>query len=233
LRWIAKGRMNSSKLAHPVAVGIFFILLFIPFPSIHAKEYYAFRVAGSDCSLCHNDPKTGSLNRTETLFEERGYRYPFAWKEVLFYFLSGLTLFFIAFGFYRRYRLWRPGRGNFEWSHLMERWEGVLSNVFAHRTILRSLFPGTSHLLLFWSLPILDLAVATILIQEYLAFPLLKMRFINSKTYPYLRLILDLFGMVGLSGTILLAYRRYIQRPKELDNQLTDAISLLLLFLSS
>ena len=28
-------------------------------------------------------------------------------------------------------------------------------------------------------------------------FPLLKMRFMDSKTYPYLRLILDLFGMVG------------------------------------
>jgi hypothetical protein len=141
-----------------------------------------------------------------------------------------LTLFLIPFDFYRRYRLWRPGRGNFEWSHLMERWEGGLSNVFGHGTVLRTFFPGLSHLLLFWSLLILGLAGATILIQEYLAFPLLKMRLIDSKTYPYLRLILDLFGMVGLSGTILLAYRRYIQRPKELDNQSTDAISLLLLF---
>ena len=111
-----------------------------------------------------------------------------------------------------------------------ERWKGLFVNGFGHRSILRSPFPGVSHLLLFWSLLILGLTTTTILIHEYLFFPLLRIRFIDAETYPYLRLILDLSGVIGWIGTILLTYRRYVQKPKELDNQWTDVISLSLLF---
>ena len=82
-----------------------------------------------------------------------------------------------------------------------------------------------SSLFLSWLLP-----VAVILAQEYLVFPLLRVRSIDSKTYPYLRITLDLFGTFGLLGTLLLAFRRYVQRPRALDNQWTDALSLSPLF---
>ena len=54
--------MNLSKMNHPIMVILSFILLF-PSSSIHATEYYAFRVTGSDCTLCHTNPQTGSLFR--------------------------------------------------------------------------------------------------------------------------------------------------------------------------
>jgi hypothetical protein len=37
---------------------------------------------------------------------------------------------------------------------------------------------------------------------------------VDLKTYPYLRLILDLFGMVGCAGTVLLIFRRYVFRGR-------------------
>ncbi len=58
----------------------------------------------------------------------------------------------------------------------------------------------------------------------------LGIRFIDQKTYPYFRLILDGFGIVGFTGTVLIICRRYIQRPRELDHQRTDAITLIFLF---
>jgi nitrate reductase gamma subunit len=209
---------------------IFFILISLSSSSVYATEYYAFRLAGSDCTLCHTDPKTGSLNQTGASFQEEGYRYPFTWKGTFFYFLAGLAFFLIIFGFNLRFRLWHLGRSEGKWNQWKERWRGLVLYVFGHRTALRSFFPGISHLLLFGSLFILSLAVTIILVQEYFYFPLWRSRFIGSKTYPYLRLILDLFGMVGCAGTILLIFRRYLQRPKELDNQWTDAISLAFLF---
>jgi len=223
--------MNPFKADHSFVVIIFFIVISLSPSSVYATEYYALRLAGSDCTLCHTDPKTGSLNQIGTSFQEEGYRYPYTWKETFFYFLLGLTLFLIIFGFDRRFRLWHLGRSEGKWSQWKERWRGLVLYVFGHRTALKSIFPGVSHLLLFGSLFILSLTVTTILIQEYFYFPLWKARFIGSKTYPYLRLILDLFGMVGCAGTILLIFRRYLQRPKELDNQWTDAISLAFLFL--
>ncbi len=223
--------MNPSKMNHPIAVIVFFILLFFPFSSLHGTEYYAFRLTGSDCTLCHTNPQSGLLNQTGTLYQEEGYRYPLTWKGIFLYSLCGLPLFFIFFGLYRRYRLWRLGKDEGKWDQWKERWKSLFIYGFGHRSILRSLFPGMSHLLLFWSLLILGFATTAILIQEYLSLPLLQIRFIDSRTYPYLRLILDLSGMIGCLGTILLACRRYIQKPKALDNQWTDAISLSLLFL--
>lgn len=222
--------MSPFKKFFLVVCLIFPFLLFL-FPSnLHATEYYALRLTGSDCTLCHTDPKIGSLNQVGMLFQEEGYRYPLTWKGVLFYFLGGFTLLFILFGFYLRYRLWHRGKGEKKWGWWRERWKGLFMYGFGHRRILRSLFSGMSHLLLFWSFFILSLSILIVLVQEYLSFPLLGMRFFDLKTYPYFRLILDFFGMVGWMGTIVLICRRYIQRPKELDNQRTDAIALVLLF---
>jgi len=222
--------MNRFKVFLLVAVFLLSLLLFLPSSNIQATEYYALRLTGSDCTLCHTDPKTGSLNQGGTLFQEEGYRYPLTWKGVLFYFLGLLILFFILFGIYLRYRLWHRGKNGESWNRWMERWKGLFIYVLGHRTTLRSFFPGMSHFLLFWSFLILGLSILIVLIQEYLSLPLLGVRFFDLRTYPYYRLVLDFFGIVGLIGTTLLLYRRYIQKPKELDNQRTDAISLVLLF---
>ncbi|MBS3918560.1 MAG: (Fe-S)-binding protein [Deltaproteobacteria bacterium] len=209
---------------------IFFILLALPISSAHATDYYALRLPGSDCTLCHIDPKNGSLNEEGGLFLARGYRYPFTLKGTFFYFLATLTFSVILFGLSRRYRLWHIGKSGAPWDHWSARWRGFFLNVLGHRTILRRFFPGVSHLLLFSSLLILSLLVMMILIQEHLCFPLGGTRFIGAGTYPYFRLALDLSGAVGWLGTLLFIYRRYIQRPEELDHQRTDALSLLLLF---
>ncbi len=209
---------------------LIFILLALPFSSIHATEYYAFRLPGSNCTLCHIDPKSGSLNEEGALFLARGYRYPFTLKGTFFYFLAILTFSMVLFGLRRRYLLWQIGKGGILRDQWKKRWRGFISNVLGHQTILRSFFPGVSHLFLFSSFLILSLSVTIILVQEYLTFPLGWTRFIGKETYPYFRLVLDLSGAVGGLGTILLIYRRSIRRPKELDPQRTDTLSLLLLF---
>jgi Fe-S oxidoreductase/nitrate reductase gamma subunit len=219
-----KGEMDRF-----IRILLLFIFFSLPLSTASATEYYALRLAGSDCTLCHSNPLTGELNPAGTLFRERGYQYPFLWKELFFYLLSSLTFFLIILGFYRRYRLWMRGRSGEYIGQWKRRWRGLLLYGLGHRTVLRSLFPGASHFLLFGSLLILGLCVLIILIQEYLTLPLLNLRFLREGIYPYLRLTLDLFGLLGLIGTLFLAFRRYILKPKELDNQKTDAISLLLL----
>jgi len=202
------------------------LILFLAPPSIHGTEYYAFRLSGSDCVLCHIDPKSGTLTRTGTLFQEGGYIYPSSWEQAFFWVLGGLTFLLVFHGVYRRYRLWRLGRSDVRWDRLRERGKGLFLYVLAHGTVLRSLFPGVSHLLLFWSILVLAIAVGVVLFQEYLMLPLLSLRVISPKIYPWFRLLLDFFGVMGLIGTILLTYRRYIQGPRELDHQRTDALSL-------
>jgi len=209
---------------------LLFSFLHFPTPStVQATEYYALRVAGSDCILCHTDPGTGTLNQVGVLFQEQSYRYPLTWKGIFFYFLGGCAFFLVLLGLYLRYRLWRRGKGEGKWTRLRERWKGLFIYVFGQRGVLRSLFPGISHLLLFWSFLFLSFSIFIVLVQEYLFFPLLRVRFFGPESYPYYRLILDLLGIIGLIGTIFLACRRYVVGPKGLDNQRTDAISILFL----
>lgn len=222
--------MNRFRLLFVPFPFFFCLLLFLPSSLVQATEYYALRVAGSDCTLCHADPRTGALNQVGALFEEQGHRYPLTWKAAFFYFLGGCALFLVLFGSYLRYRLWCLGKSETKWIRLRERWKGLLIYVFGHRGVLRNLFPGITHLLLFWSLVLMSASIFILLVQEYLFFPLLRIRFFGPGSYPYYRVILDLLGIVGLAGTISLACRRYLGRPKGLDNQRTDAISLLLLF---
>jgi hypothetical protein len=67
--------MRPFKIYSLVACLIFSSLLFLPSFNLYATEYYALRLSGSNCILCHTDPKTGSLNQAGALFQEEGYRY--------------------------------------------------------------------------------------------------------------------------------------------------------------
>ncbi len=221
--------MDRFRIPLAPALLIFCLLLFLPPPTVQATEYYALRLVGSDCTLCHTDPRTGELNQVGVRFLEQGYRYPLTWKAVFFYFLGGFAFLLVLFGFYLRYRLWRRGKDEGKWSRRRERWKGLFVYVLGHRGILRKLFPGMSHLLLFWSFFLLSFSILVVLVQEHLIFPLLRIRFFGSESYPYYRLILDLLGTIGCIGTLSLACRRYLGRPRALDNQRTDAASLLLL----
>lgn len=198
---------------------------------VFGTEYYALRVAGSDCTLCHTDPRVGHLNLKGIAFRESGYRYPFTFRGVFFLFL-GFALFpWVLWGLWRRCYLWGQGKGKMAWKPFRERMKGVLFYGLGHRKILDSLFPGVSHLLLFAGFFSLSLSLCAFMAQEYLYLPLTGERFFNASSYPYVRLFLDVSGGLGVTGTLLLAGRRYVQKPKGLDDQPRDRLTLVLLFL--
>lgn len=223
-------RMALFRMNRPISATVCFIILVLPFSSVHATEYYAFRLSGSNCTLCHIDPKTGSLSEEGELFIARGYRYPFTLGGAFFSFIVALSFSILLIGLYRRYQLWHIGKGGVRWGQWKVRWKGFFSNALGHRTLFRSLFPGLSHFFLFISLLALSLMVLLILVQEYLFLLMGKERFIGPGSYPFFRLALDVFGAIGWLGTILLICRRYVKRPRALDHQRTDVLSLLLLF---
>ena len=132
--------MVLFRMARSVRTIIFFILLALPFSSIHATEYYAFRLPGSDCTLCHIDPKNGSLNEEGDLFLARGYRYPFTLKGTFFYFLAILTFSIILFGLRRRYQLWHIGKGSILWDQCKV--ERIFFKCLGTSNHFKKFFPG-------------------------------------------------------------------------------------------
>lgn len=223
-------RKSHRKILFLLILCSFDLFLFAP-PRVCGTEYYAFRLIGSDCTLCHTDARVGHLNPTGIAFQKRGYRYPITRDGAISLFF-GFTLFaWVLWGLRRRYRLWSQGKGEMLWRPFKERIKGIFSYGLGHRKILASFFPGLSHLLLFTSFFFLFFAVSTFMFQEYLFLPLAGERLFDASSYPYLRLFLDLSGALGLVGTLLLALRRYVQRPRALDNQPRDHLVLPLLLL--
>ena len=224
--------VEVSGLKRPIATLVLFVVILCMPPSGHATEDYALRLAGSNCALCHSDPRTGALTGEGVRFQQRGYRYPFSWSQAGLWGISMAVVLTIFYSLLRRSKRWRIGRRDEKWDRFQDRWKGLFIDGLGQRKVLRKRYPGVSHSLLFWAMILLALGVVIILFQEYVTSPVFGRRFIDSGTYPWFRLFLDLAGFTGLTGTVLLAWRRYIRKPEELDNQRTDATALILLGLA-
>jgi Fe-S oxidoreductase/nitrate reductase gamma subunit len=102
---------------------------------------------------------------------------------------------------------------------MFSRVKSLLIEGIAHTRILKDLYPGLIHLLLFLGF----LIPFTVMVITQFVFTL------SSVPARLLSLGLDLIGLAAISSLLLAMYRRYIARPSRLDNQSEDFIALILL----
>jgi len=127
----------------------------------------------------------------------------------------------LAYGSWRRTRLWRLGAPMAVTGNPKERWGSLFRFAIAQTRVLREPYPGVMHFLIFWgfSIPLL----ITLLVVIGL------MPFLPDGLSGVLSFLLDLCGLAALLGLVLAFYRRYGQRPERLDNQPQDATSLVII----
>ncbi len=127
----------------------------------------------------------------------------------------------LAFGFWRRWRVWACGAPE-DWRPA---WRARLRALAAYglgqARVVRSPFAGTMHLLLYAGFVTLFIGTLLIAVQEDL-----RVHFLYGDFYRFYSLILDLFGVVALVGLAGLAWRRYGRRPAALDSHADDALTL-------
>lgn len=146
----------------------------------------------------------------------------------ILYPLSAIVVGILFFAIYKRYQLWRIGKGNVSPVSLSKRIYNfvvlAITDGLGHKRLLKDPYPGIMHLLLFWGC--LALLVAAFLdFTSHYWFHILKGTF-----YLVASLVFDIFGIAVLIGVIIAAYRRYVQRPQRLDNTTEDAVTLALIF---
>ena len=141
---------------------------------------------------------------------------------------SSFDLFFLlvvavvfAYGFYRRYRLWTVGKPEQRTDQPKERLKSLWAYMMGHKRMLRDTYPGWMHLFIFYGF--LIPFVIVVITQANFSLP----KFLA----PPLSLLFDLVGILGIVGTLLAAYRRYVQKPENqtYDTSLGNLIALLLL----
>lgn len=132
-----------------------------------------------------------------------------------------ITVVVFIYGFYRRYKLWRIGKPEKRTDQPKERLQFIWAYVFGHKRILREIYPGLMHLFIFYAfiIPCIVIVItqANFTLPTTIALPL--------------SLFFDLIGFLGLIGTLMALYRRYVQKPENLtyDSSLGNLGALFLL----
>jgi Fe-S oxidoreductase/nitrate reductase gamma subunit len=145
---------------------------------------------------------------------------------VLLYVFLAAALGALAYGIYRRARLWQLGVEMPRLDRIRERLQGLIVEVFGQRRPLRDRYSGVAHLLLFYGFLAMVVATGLISIQEWTGIHFLKGDF-----YLWYSLLSDGFGILAIVGLLMLLWRRAVERPARLHSVLDDWIVLGLLLL--
>jgi len=142
------------------------------------------------------------------------------------YLLAGVSLVIALWGTLRHYRRWRQGKEGKPSGHFFQRLKFLGQFLIGHERILRERYPGLMHLSIFWGFGILFLGTLTIAFQEDILRPLFGSTILQGNFYLIYGLLLDLFGLLALAGVVMALYRRYVMRPRRLDNRPSDFLIL-------
>jgi Fe-S oxidoreductase/nitrate reductase gamma subunit len=104
-------------------------------------------------------------------------------------------------------------------------------HVLGQVRILKKIYPGVMHALIFWGVTVQVIGTAINLMQMQLFVPFVELQFPRGNGYLAYELIMDLAGVAILVGALMAAFRRLVLRPKALETRWDDwyAITLLLL----
>ena len=97
--------------------------------------------------------------------------------------------------------------------------------------ILKKIYPGIMHAMIFWGVTIQVLGTALNLVQMAFFTPFVLASFPRQGWYLAYELIMDLAGVAILLGVCMAAFRRFVLRPKALETRWDDVYALGMLFL--
>jgi len=139
---------------------------------------------------------------------------------VLYLFVAAGAVAFV-YGVWRHWRNWSIGKPEVRWDRPWERVKSLLSNTVLHASVLKEAYPGLMHASIFYGFAVLAFGTAVVMLQADLG---IKTFF--GSFYLWLSLALDVLGVVAVFGLLLAAFRRYVLRPKRLENTADDAVVL-------
>ncbi len=148
--------------------------------------------------------------------------------------LLGVALFFLllivlfAFGFGRRYTLWRLGQPEDRSGNWWNRLIGTLAVAVANMRIISitELYPGIMHVLIFGGTALLILGKIVRLFSYTVVLTIPP-----QSVFLYFSLISEIGGAFIIIGGILAIVRRYIIRPSRLDNTPEDSLIYIWIFI--
>jgi Fe-S oxidoreductase/nitrate reductase gamma subunit len=142
----------------------------------------------------------------------------------LTYVIAAVVVLAAVILFVKRILHWRLGKPEKRTDRLGRRFLNLITGGLIQTKTWRSVYPGAFHGLIFWGFFVLFLGTVTLTGYEHFGVPVVQGTF-----YLIFSLVLDVFGLLVLSGITLAFIRRIVFKPPELDNRPVDFLILLLL----
>lgn len=150
------------------------------------------------------------------------------WPMYIVLTIACLVLLYGIYIHIKRLAVGRPAnRANHWWQRLGDFISLAIIEGLFHRKFLgiekpyrrRELFAGVMHFLIFWGFIVFLLATIVGIWEAYL----------TGSVYLAFSLIVDSFGILAIIGLLMAIFRRYIWKPKRLDNKWEDLVALVIL----
>ena len=135
----------------------------------------------------------------------------------IMYVLAVLAVAFLAWGFYRRIRVYRRGRPVDRLANLGGRVSRLLVNSLGQVKVMKVRLPGITHASFFWGFLVLFIGTLLVMVQADLMDPFFDTIFLKGDFYRGFSLVLDIAGLVAIIALVGLLVRRFVVRPDGLD----------------
>jgi len=146
------------------------------------------------------------------------------------YLLTLVAIVLLINGALRRIKVYRQGQAQDRFDQRSVRIRELIKGVFLQKKVVRVKGPGIAHGLFFWGFGLLFIGTCLIVVQADFTDLFFGIKFLKGNFYLLFSIILDLAGLVALLMLGGLLVRRYLVRPKDLDNKLDDIVMHGLLF---
>ena len=145
------------------------------------------------------------------------------------YLLAALTLAVCLYGFFRRIRIYRQGKALQRLDHLFTRIVRLVKRGVGQIRVMLVKLPGFTHALLFWGIGLLFIGTLLIMAQVDFTEPVFHYDFLKGIFYRIYSPTLDLAGLIVFLMLCAFAVRRFLYKPKGLENTRDDVLILSLL----
>ncbi len=144
----------------------------------------------------------------------------------IMYSLFGIVILILAFGFYRRVKIYLSGREEFEnrFEDVENRLLFVLREGIFQKKVLARPGGGGIHLMIYSAFITLFIATCLVALQYDFGFQILQGKF-----FAIFEFVTDTFGLVLIAGATLAIVRRYLLSPPGLTKSGDDLLQLLLI----
>jgi Fe-S oxidoreductase/nitrate reductase gamma subunit len=149
---------------------------------------------------------------------------------VSMYALTAIAFSVLAWGFWKRVKVYRLGQNINRTDNLGVRIRNLRKNVLFQSKVVSVKSPGVAHGLFFWGFSLLFIGTCLIVVQADFTDLLFGVKFLKGNFYLIFSVVLDLAGLVSIVMLGGLVVRRYLVKPEGLETTRDDAIMHGLLF---